>query len=190
MARRTFRERLDARRLVEKPARRPARSRKSPLPEQRIWQLLAAIPGSRQHARHVARGQRRFQCCHVVPLHHLDASAKGRNAVLRRHARHGGGRAWHTQAVNMLWRTPVMIPIASSGAPPTFVVRDGFTGGPRLPGRACTWRSGRGGAHPALLHTPTLLEHNHTAEFVAARPPLAGRRPGRPAACAAWPARI
>ena len=43
-----------------------------------------------------------------------------------------------------------------------------------------------------LLHsyTPTLLEHNHTAEFVAARPPLAGRRPGRPAACAAWPARI
>ena len=38
--------------------------------------------------------------------------------------------------------------------------------------------------------TPTLLEHNHTAEFVAARPPLAGRRPGRPAACAAWPARI
>ena len=41
------------------------------------------------------------------------------------------------------------------------------------------------------LHTaPTLLEHNHTAEFVAARPPLTGRRPGRPAACAAWPARI
>ena len=46
--------------------------------------------------------------------------------------------------------------------------------------------------HCAVLHsyTPTLLEHNHTAEFVAARPPLAGRRPGRPAACAAWPARI
>ena len=41
-----------------------------------------------------------------------------------------------------------------------------------------------------LRDTPTLLEHNHTAEFVAARPPLAGRRPGRPAACAAWSARI
>ena len=57
-------------------------------------------------------------------------------------------------------------------------------------------RRGKGSRHSKLQqlrcggYTPTLLEHNHTAEFVAARPPLAGRRPGRPAACAAWPARI
>ena len=74
MARRTFRERLDARRLVEKPARRPARSRKSPLPEQRIWQLLTAIPGSLQamdkYPIREAYLREREGCCQGRVLHY------------------------------------------------------------------------------------------------------------------------
>ena len=65
MTRRMFRELLGARRLVEKPAR----SRKSPfLPEQRIWQLLAAIPGSAVWQRRQCRQE---GACIPLSLHPL-----------------------------------------------------------------------------------------------------------------------